>query len=190
MEKKEFQKLFKSYVKEMGFLSQGNCFYKLLDNDYAITLYLDHNPYDTSYFIEYGVIYEFDSTVKVSHQICWDHRFCFTAEFNDDLNDYPIEDIVRYFSRDKIVDWFDYVNRSKENFEEQMSINIKKRLNPLYDKNFVLDLYKNNWILFRLISYEKTRKIARIAGLDYEKVIEIRDSFVKEWPPKTRNKTD
>ena len=184
MEKKEFQKLFKEYVKKMGFSVQGNCFYKIIDTDYAITLYLDHHPYDESYFIEYGAIYEFDSTIKVSYQICWDYRFCFTTDFNDDLNHYNIEDIDKNFTRDKIVDWFDYVNRSKENFEEQMSINVQKRLSSLYDKQYVLDLYKNNWILFRGISYEKIRKICSIAGLDYEKVIEIRNSFVKEWPPR------
>jgi len=60
--------------------------------------------------------------------------------------------------------------------------NIKKRLVKVYDKEFILEEYRNNWILFRRISYDTVKKICRLAGLDYDEVVRIRDSRVRKWP--------
>lgn len=176
MEKKEFKKMFKEYVKKMGFLAQGNCFYKILNNDYAITLYLDHHPYTAAYYIEYGVIYEFDSTLKVSHQICWDSRFLFTKIPTDDLNLYNIG-IECTYNTNQLIDWFDYVNRSKENFEEQFSLNLHQCLSVLCDESYVLDLYRRNGYLFRGLPYKIQDKIVRLGNLDLKKITDIRNGI-------------
>ena len=63
-----------------------------------------------------------------------------------------------------------------------MDLNFEKCVRPVFDKERVLDHYRNNWIRFRRIPYDTVRKISRLAGLDAEKVIEIRDSNVRKWP--------
>ena len=42
MEKKQFIKLFKDYMKKCGFIVKGNFGYMMVDHDYRISLWLDH----------------------------------------------------------------------------------------------------------------------------------------------------
>ena len=47
MDKKDFQNLFKAYMKERGFKIKGNCAYQFIDDQYIIGIYLDHHPLTT-----------------------------------------------------------------------------------------------------------------------------------------------
>ena len=61
MDKKEFQNLFKIYMKEKGFRIKGQCAYQFVDDQYIIGIHLDHHPYTKGYFVEYCAIYDPDA---------------------------------------------------------------------------------------------------------------------------------
>ncbi len=178
MDKKEFQNMFKIYMRSKGFRVRGNCAYQFIDDQYVIGVYLDHHPFVKAYFVEYGAIYEPDSTQRkkiLSGKSDFRMCFQFTVDPSDDLDHYQIEDLSRYFDRSVVIDWFDYTIGTKEYFEKSMEVNFKKRLNALYDKEYVLELYRKDWIQFRKIPYDTVYKIARLAGLDANEVIRFRD---------------
>lgn len=62
MDKKEVQKVIRDKMRVLGFRSKGNCFHKIIDDDYVIGIYLDHHPFCKGYYIEYGAIYLPDDT--------------------------------------------------------------------------------------------------------------------------------
>lgn len=172
MEKKEFQCLFKKEMKELGFQIRGNYSYKFQEADYLIGVWLDHHPYAQAYFIEYGVIFNPDEDRLPFTGWCdWDARFLFTADPDTDLACYPIENLSCNFERNVIIDWFEYETRTRTNFENQLAVNIEKRVLPLVDKEFVLDEYRKNWTLFRTVPYKTAYKIAQLAELDIEEII-------------------
>ena len=182
MEKKQFQNLFRRYMKDLDFHSKGNVCYKYISDDYLIVAFLEHCSYRSAYRVVYGVIYEPNSIVSSSlTKTDWRGEFLFTLETSDDLSKYPIDELQSSFYL-KLVDWFDYVERSEDEFMREMDVNVQKRLLKLYDKEFVLEQYTKNWIKFRRIPYDTVKKICRIAGLNYDEVVRIRDSRVRKWP--------
>lgn len=181
MEKKDFQKLFRNYMKAKGFQVKGNYSHKFLGDDYLIGVWLDHHPFLKAYFVEYGVIYAPDEKrLPFSGWCDWTARFQFAANPDEDLRDYPIEDMDKWL-RPQVIDWFEYDTRTERDFINSLDVNVEKRLAPVYDKEYVLDQYRRNWILFRMIPYKTLHKISTLAGLDTSKVIEFRDSNRKTW---------
>ena len=182
MEKKMLQKLFKAYMKDLGFHSKGNACYKSVTEDYLIVVFLEHCSFQCAYRVAYGVIYEPDSMVPSPlTKTDWRGDFLFTLDPSDDLSQYPIDNLQNSFYP-KLVDWFNYSDRSEGEFLRELDLNAQKRLLKLHDKQFVLELYKRNWISFRRIPYDTVKKICRLAGLDYDEVVSIRDSRVRKWP--------
>ena len=156
----------------------------MVDHDYRISLWLDHHPFVRAYFIGYSVRYEPRADEKPS-QLCvgdWDGYCAFCVDHNDDLAQYPIDHLDRPIDRTKLLDYYRYEECTEEEFWHAMDLNYERCIRQLFDKRLVLDFYRNDWILFRTIPYDTVRKIARLAGLDAEKVIEIRDSNVRKWP--------
>lgn len=181
MEKKRIQQLFRNHMKGLGFNCRGNYSHKFLDDDYLIGVFLDHHSYAKAYYVEFGVIYEPDEKrLPFSGWCDWDARFLFTANQEEDLEQYPIE-ILKLKAKGKLIDWFEYDVRSENEFITQLQINIEKRLSLLYDKEYVLNLYRENWVLFRMIPYETVYKIARLAGIDADEAIAFRDSRRKMY---------
>ena len=182
MEKKDVQKVWKDHMKDLGFHCRGNICYRHVDDDYLIFLRLEHSSYDSAYRVQYGAVYEADILEGTFNgKGDWTGHFLFTKNASDDLAQYPLEDLHSHFNM-KLDQDFDYSQRSLEDFIRSLDINIEKRLNQLYDRSYVLDQYRENWVSFRRIPYDTCRKIARIAGLDEEAVIKIRDSKVTRWP--------
>lgn len=175
MEKEMFRKLFQEYMKKLGFRAKGNICYQYLDDDYLVVVFLDHSPYGREYCVGYGPVYEADSTKNAaSTKTDRCEYFYFTSDQAADLAQYPLDDLQSSFGG-KLTTWFDYSERSENDFVYSMDENIKKRLIKLYDKEFVLEQYRNDWVLFRKIPYDTVRKICRLAGLDAEQVIRFRD---------------
>lgn len=182
MEKKDAQKAWKDHMKKIGFRCRGNICYRYLDDDYLIFLRLEHSSYYSAYRVDYGAVYEanaMEGTFKGKGD--WSSHFLFTKDASDDLTQYPLEDLCSHFNMELDQD-FDYSNRTVEDLICSLDINIEKRLSKLYDRTFVLTQYRQNWISFRKIPYDTCRKIARLAGLDAEAVIRIRDSKETKWP--------
>lgn len=175
LEKTEFQKLFREYMKKLGFRSKGNICYRYLEHDYLIIVDLEHSSYNKAYGVDYGVVYEADTVEKsISPKTDWRGSFLFTADPEEDIARYPLEDMRIRYGRE-LTRWFIYSERTEEDFLCSMDENVQKRLVKVYDKGFVLDQYRKNWVSFRRIPYETVRKICRLAGLDAEQVIRFRD---------------
>lgn len=170
MDKKELQKVFKSTMKDLGYTVRGTKSYRYITDDYIVVVMLDHNPYSKSYFVEYGVIFEPDERYfPIGRWLDWDSRFKFSS-------DHDIANTTNY------VDYYEYESGTIENFEQELIHNFNDRVTPVCNKEYVLDFYRKDWILFRMIPYETVHKIARLAGLNGDEVIQIRDSNVKKWP--------
>lgn len=185
MEKKEFLNLFKETMKNRGFKTRGKYCYKLIDDDYLIGIWPDYNTYADAYYIEYGVIYEPDENdlkKPFSSYADFSMRFQFTANPDDSLSNYDIGNINLFFDKTQIIDWFEYLYRPKENFEKQLSINIEKRFNLLYDKNYVKNIFRNNWLIFRALPKERVIKLSKIFDLNPEEVLNIIRSDIRKWP--------
>jgi hypothetical protein len=54
---------------------------------------------------------------------------------------------------------------------------MEKRFKLLYNKDYVLEQYRNDSVLFRMIPYDTVYKIARLAGLDIAEVLRLRDKL-------------
>ena len=178
MDKKEFQNLFKSYMKAKGFRIKGQGAYQFVDDQYIIGVSLDHHPFTKGYFVEYGAIYEPDAIQRQKGLLgkC-DFRsfFLFTTDSNDDLNKYPIENLKCRVDYNVLTDYFEYDFRTEEDFKHSMDINIEKRLQLLYNKEYILDQYRTDWVYFRMIPYDTVHKIVKLAGLNIDEVIRFRD---------------
>lgn len=175
MEKRTFQKLFRDYMKNLGFRTKGNLCYKYLEDDYLIVVSLEHSSFQSAYAVEYGVIYEASpDKATVSTKTDWSAYFYFTVDPSDDLELYPLENLHSNFAK-KLIDLFNYDERSDRDFVRSMDENVKKRLIKLYDKEFVLEQYRKDWVTFRQIPYDTVHKMCRLAGLNAEQVIAFRD---------------
>ena len=182
MEKKVLQQLFKEHMKKLGYKAKGNACYQYIEADYLVVVFLEHSSYQNAYRVRYGAVYEAVAALPSPlTKLDWSREFLFTLDSADDLSQYPIDDLKLSFYG-KLIDLFDYSSRSEADFLRELDQNIEKRLYQVYNKNFILDQYRNNWISFRRIPYATVNKICRIAGLDYNEVVNIRDSTVQKWP--------
>lgn len=185
VEKKEFIDLFKELMKSRGFKIRGKCGYKFIDEEYLVGVWLDYNTYADAYYIEYGVIYEpeeEDLKKPFSSYPDFSMRFQFTTNPEDSLLNYDIGNIDLFFNRTQVIDWFEYSCRTKEDFEKQLEINIEKRFNLLYDKDYVKNIFRNNWLVFRALPKERVIKLSKIFDLNPEEVLNIIRSDVRKWP--------
>lgn len=182
MEKKVLQQLFREHMKKLGYNAKGNACYKYIEADYLVVVFLEHCSYQNAYRVRYGAVYETSSVLPSPlTKLDWSREFLFTVDPTDDLFQYPIDDL-KYSFYGKLTDLFDYSSRSEAEFLHELDENIKKRLYQVYDTTFILDQYRNSWISFRRIPYTTVNKICRLAGLDYNEVVRIRDSTVRKYP--------
>ena len=164
MEKKELQKLFRDYMKSHGFKSRGNVCTKYLADDYLVFAMLDHSSYGPEYGVEYGVVYEADKLEKPFNGMMAD----WSASFSWHLPD-----------GSKTPYRFNYETRSAEDFLSCMDRNMAERFSCLEDREYVLAQYRQDWFLYRGIPYVTVRKICRLAGINPEVAIRVRDSRCK-----------
>ena len=175
MEKKEFQKLFKCYMKGLGYRSRGNICFKYLETDYLVYVMLEHSSWQSGYQLEYGVVYEADQlTAPFSGKSDWSLNFLFTTDPSDDLARYPLEDLELRYSRELNI-CFNYSERTAEEFFRELELNVEKRLSRVSDREYALEHYRKNWVQFRKIPYDTVHKICRLAGLDEALVLKFRD---------------
>lgn len=169
MEKKDFQKVFKNHMKLLGFNFKGLCGTKVISDDYEIYVRLDHNPYDTEYLVEYGVSYA--PTDRTRKGFLWDYSYYFK------FTRYPCEDISfleesgcedKY--RTLVTDWFNYKERTQEEFLKLLELNIKKCLIPMYDREYILNLYRKKPSLLCIYPKQTVVRLIELAGLDIYEV--------------------
>ena len=182
MEKKECQAFFREQMKALGFKTRGNYAHKMVEDDYLVGVWLDHASFSKAYYIVYGVIYMPDEKrLPFKGWVDWHRRFTFTTDPSDDLGQYPIENLNGKFGK-MLTDLFEYENRTFEDLGYSIKVNFEKRVLPVFDQSYVLDIYRNDWIEFRRVPYDTVRKLAGLMGIDAEKVIEFRDSRLTKHP--------
>ena len=79
--------------------------------------------------------------------------------------------LVRGASGPKLVDYFEYDVRTPEDFERQFDCNMAERFERVLDEQFILNRFREDWVLFRMIPVETVKKIAKLAGLDFDTVM-------------------
>lgn len=173
MEKKEVRKLFRSKMKKLGFSVNAGYYFKILDEDYLISMYLDASPYGGRYYVEYSVLYLPDDERMPYEGFCdWHSRFVFTKDPTDDLSKYSIESLKKM--DENVVDYFDYELWDLEHLDRALDENIERKFSKLYDKEYVLDLYREDLQLF-VVRPEKTmRKLMSRGGFDENEVWRLR----------------
>lgn len=174
MEKKEVQRMMRDKMKALGFQAKGNSYYKIVDNDYLIGVYLDHHPFCKGYFFEAGAVYLPDEG-KMPFDGCFDYdeRFVFTKTPEEDLNSYDLEGWDDSTS-DELLDYFEYGQRSKEELDKQLDINIQRRLNKFYDKEYIFNQFRDDLMLLVDLPEATVNKIVQRGNFDEEKIYELR----------------
>ena len=174
LEKKEFQKIVKEKLKELGFKSKGNYHHKIIDGDYLIGVHMEHHSFCKGYFIASGVIY-FPDEEMTSFTGCFDYDqpFYFTKTAEDDLNSYDLEGWDDQYE-DDLVDYFEYDVRSKEDLERQLDINIQRRMGKFYDKEYVFKRLHNDLEdLATLLDDSIVEKFIRIGDFTESEIAEV-----------------
>ena len=169
MEKKEVRKLFRSKMKKMGFSVNAGYYFKILKEDYLISMYLDACPYGGRYYVEYSVLYLPDAERMPYEGFCdWDSRFLFTKDPMDDLSNYSIESLK---VQDKNVnDYFDYEFWDLAHLDRALDENIERKFAKLYDKNYILNLYREDLQQFAMLPEKTIRKLMKRGGFDEDEV--------------------
>lgn len=182
MTKEDFQRVVKEKMKELGFSSRRGKYYMKVDADYVIGVSLDHSPYTHGYYVEYGALFLPDEKRwPFKGWYDWDSRFKFTGSGRIELSDlHP--GIYGDYDDQLVRECAEYEGRSEKNLAHELEVNYEKCIIPLLNKEFVLNDYRNNWIKFRGMPCDKIEKICRLADLNYDEVMRIRDSNVTKWP--------
>ncbi len=187
MDKKEFQQIVKHKLKDRGFRAKGNYHYIIINSRYWAGIKLDHHPYCRGYYIEYGGIYDPANDFSPFHfGFDLSYRFVFSKKPNDDLGRYDISNpiIENIYKPDcPFTEYFEYETRTKDDLVNSLVANLDLRFPLFCNDTFILEQYRKDWILFRLVPEETVGKIARLLGLEMEDVMAIRDSNIKKWPP-------
>lgn len=176
MEKKIFQKIVKDRLKIAGFKIKGNNCYKLWSEDYIIGVTLDHDPYSSGYFIEYGVVYlPDDGKFPFRGFYDWDDRFLFTKEANGDLEQFIINKME--YDEETLTDCFEYEDRTSEDLSKQLEINMQKKLALLENKEFVLRYYSDNLDMLAILPEQTIEKLLNLYNYDRTEINRLRH----EW---------
>lgn len=173
MEKKEFQKIVKQKLKDIGFKSRGNHCYKIIDNEYLIGVSLVHCSYGQGYFIDYGIIYLPDEIkMPFDGDYDWSRKFWFTKDFEKNLQRYQLDNLEE--CHNELIDYFEYDIRSIASLKESIDINIEKMLSVLSDKKCAFKDYQNNLNVFVSLSEHEIKKFIKLGVVSKQVVLQHR----------------
>lgn len=176
MQAGEAKRILKEVLAEYGFVPMGKEYCKRISEGYSLKVLLDKKPSSKEYAVDLGAVFEPETAVYDISE--W---FLFTIDPEDPLEKYDLT--VRNLPRQSpLTEWFDYENRSEEEFRKSLQLNLQVKLSNWQNPEYALDHFRNNWILFRGVSDETLEKIARLAGLDANEVREVRNSKITQWP--------
>lgn len=171
--KKEFQNLFKQKLKDIGFKSRGNHYYKIIDDQYLIGVSLIHRSYGQGYFVDYGIIYLPDeSKIPFSGDYDWSRKFWFTKDYEKVLDRYQLDNVEECYK--ELVDYFEYEIRSVESLEKSIEINVDKMLSVLSDEKCAFKDYQNNLDIFVSLSEHEIKKFINLGAVSKEVVLKHR----------------
>ena len=183
MEKKEVQVIVKEKLKSYGFKSRGNNHYKMIEDDYMVGVSLDHHPFRKAYFIEYGGVFLPDEKkVPFCGFYDWMGWFLFTQNAEDNL-----EQLEQCLEKDiwgngtELLDYFEYDKKDKDSLIEALNINVEKKLLPIFDKEYILNDYRNDIDSLVTLPPDTVKKILKYGDFDMEEVEYQKKKSGKDW---------
>lgn len=180
MEKKDVQRILREKMKKIGFESKGNYHYKKVEEDYMVGVWLEHHPYCNGYFVEYGALFLPDERKMPFRGFCdWSMRFEFTKKAEDNLKNYPLENI--FYSDKGLIDYFEYDKKEKEELSIALDLNIEKKLINVFNKKYVLDYYRKEIDMLVTLLPETAKKILAYGEFDMNEVERIKKENGIQW---------
>ena len=184
MEKKEVQKLLKEMMKEYGFKSRGNHHYKIIEEDYLIGVSLDHHPFRKAYFIEYAALFLPAEEKMPSGKFCgfcdWNKRFLFTQNGDEEYLRQGLEKSI-WGDGTELVDYLEYDKRDIDSAKKEISVNLEKQLMLIYDKEYVLNIYRKNLSDLLDLYQKDVEKIMKYGGFDEDEIERIKIKRRIKW---------
>lgn len=177
MEKKEFQKIVKKVLKEIGFQFKGNNAHKICGDDYLLGICLEHHSYHKAYAIEFGVVYlPDDNKVPFRGWFDWHNQFLFTKKAEDDIEKYKIEVFADY-EEEYLIDYFEYEERGGEELIEQIKSNIDRRMKVILEKEYVLEYYAKHIEVFARLPICTIEKLIKLYDFDRKHINRLRQQW-------------
>ena len=166
MTREELNKFIKGKLTSLGYKTKKSYFYKIIDEDYLIGFCLDSTGRTKGYYFICGIIYLPDE-IKMPFRGIFDleWKFIFPWEASGEFDIKKCLDDKLY----KIV--FEYEAYSLEQLEVFFSKNYAYFIDRLSDKEYGLDLFRNNWNRMNRFSVQSIDKICKRAGLDTDSVL-------------------
>lgn len=173
VDKKQFQKLVKEKFKILGFQSRGNHHYKIVDGEYLIGASLAHRLYGKGYFIDYGIIYLPDEDkLPFKGNFDWCRKFWFTKDYSKELTRYQLDNLEECYQ--EMTDYFEYDQRSIDELNKALDLNIEKMLSVLSDKECAFKDYRKNLDIFVSLTNHEIKKFIKLGVVSKETVLRHR----------------
>lgn len=167
MTKNELRTFIKEKFKSQGFSSQKSYLYKTIDDDYLIGFHLYPSTYCKGYSFVCGIIYlpdPFKIPLRGIYDLEWSFRFPVHPGGELDLKKY--QDGARFTTV------FQYENYSTEDLEVYFSMNYEHFITPLFDKEYGLQLLREDWHIMNRFAPQTIDKLCKRASLNTQIVLE------------------
>lgn len=176
--RKKAKKVLKAKMISQGFeTNRRNQYYKIVEEGYTVFVWMEEHPMEKGICFKYGVFYSNAETEAALPEWCdWKQDFVFSKNPKHNLKEYSID--ILNADDDRLMKYFDNDTRGLEALKNDLDVNIEKRLAAVFDREYVLDQYRNNPELFRRCRADHVKKMAGLAGVDLETVYCIRNSIL------------
>lgn len=166
MTKADLKTFIKSKLKSLGYQQRKAYFYKMIDDDYLISFYLDPTGRSKGYYFICGIIYlPDDIKMPVNGIFDLEWKFIFPWEPTSEF------DVAKCLDDKLYKKVFEYEAYSLEQLDVIFSQNYMYFIDRLSDKEYGLELFRNNWTLMNRFSVKSISKICKRAGLDVLSVL-------------------
>lgn len=166
MTKEELKKYISRKMKLLGYQTRKSYYYRIIDEDYLIGFCLEPTGRSKGYYFICGIIYLPDS-IKMPINGIFDLEWKFVFPW-EPIGEFDIEKCIDNKLYKKV---FEYEAYSLEQLEELFSVNYAYFIERLSDKEYGLDLFRNNWKRMNRFSVQSIDKICKRAGLDTAAVL-------------------
>lgn len=179
MNKKEAREVFRACMEEYGFNTRRMTAYRFLADDYLVGVSMEHrhmNIYEVYAYACYEAGYE----ESVKNEDRWYQTgFCFLADPADDFSKYDLEKF-----NPEIIGHFDCDTGTAESFRRQLQFNFERCVEPLFDRAYPLERYRENWWLLKMLMPTKRLKLIQMCGLNKDEVLaaieESRSAYLRK----------
>lgn len=176
MTKEEFRAYVKQKFKAMGFQSKKSIHYKFIEEDYIVRLELDPSSYCRAYQCTCGAILLPSMLYPFQGYGCHiGMNFLFPYDPLCPL-DFSLPDLEQHVKYDYKCEYEKYTLEQIDAFFDK---NIEERLIPMYNKEFLLEFYRQDWRRFEYRHPDDIVNICKQAGIDPKAVFaSFREDFL------------